>query len=273
MNRPKVLQFRFETGGSTGAPRVYWHGREEIFREIRYLAGIFASRRRVVAMVPKRHIYGYLWTVLLPAELRVEVREYGELRGGDLVVGHPGTWKNLGEVPEDVWAVNSGGPVKMEEVRALRERGLARWFDVYGSTETAGLAIREDEEGPYELFPWWKDYLAGVEAPDRVEWFSPRRMVLRGRKDEAVQVKGVNVWPRRVEEILERCEGVERVEVKLGEDGWLEAFWVGDADEGVLKQWAEANLRRPDRPVRFERGGKFVTRPGSGYRRRPVGNL
>lgn len=271
--RSRGWRFRFETGGSTGAPRVFEHERAAIVREVEYFAALCAGRRRVVSFVPRRHIYGYLWTILLPAEMRVECWEYAPLREGDLVVGHPGSWRKLGALPRDVWAVNSGGPAGEEEVARLRREGLARWFDVYGSTETAGIGMREEPEGAYELFPWWADYLGGVEAPDRVEWITPRRLVLRGRIDEAVQVGGMNVWPRRVEEVLRECEGVERVEVKLGEDGWLEALWVGEAEERRLREWAEVKLGRAERPVRYEQGGKFIIRREGGYRRRPGESL
>ena len=180
-------------------------------------------------MVPAHHIYGFIFTALLADELDVEVWP-GEraspghiartLRPGDLVVSFPERWiwleRSIPEWPPDVVGVTSTAPCPDGLVAALRERGLARMVEIYGSSETAGIAWRDEPEAAYALMPQWHFaadsetepsslvHATGSRAvlPDRVERVGSRAFRLRGRIDGAVQVGGINVYVERIGTLL-----------------------------------------------------------------------
>ena len=99
-----VLTFR--TSGSSGAPKRCSHRLAGLWREVDELAQLMPGRRRILAAVPAHHIYGFLFTVLLPQACATPLPVL-DLRGsspaslaallgpGDLVVGHPDFWNQV----------------------------------------------------------------------------------------------------------------------------------------------------------------------------------
>ena len=63
----------FRTSGSTGKPKFIVHEFDVLAQEIESLASIFSDRARIVSVVAAHHIYGFLFTVLLPLRLGVSV--------------------------------------------------------------------------------------------------------------------------------------------------------------------------------------------------------
>jgi hypothetical protein len=101
----------FRTSGSTGNPKRCTHALATLEQEAAALAPLAPGRRRILAAVPSHHIYGFLFTVLLPQRLAapdggeagaalpvVGVRKAspaalaGLARAGDLVVAYPAWW-------------------------------------------------------------------------------------------------------------------------------------------------------------------------------------
>lgn len=56
----------FRTSGSHGAPKPCTHALALLEQEVDFLATLLDGRRRVFSAVPAHHIYGFLFTVLLP---------------------------------------------------------------------------------------------------------------------------------------------------------------------------------------------------------------
>jgi 4-coumarate--CoA ligase (photoactive yellow protein activation family) len=236
------------TSGSTGAPRLCRHAVADLLDEAAYIAARFADRRRVVAMVPAHHLYGIIWTALLPDVLGIPVvvRTIGaalDLTAGDIVVAVPEQWLALSRIvrrsPDDVVGVSSAGVLDDRVATDLLAKGLARLVDVYGASETSAIAIREIPAPSYELLPRWHlaprddgdwDLVdrggARVDLPDRIDRTGDRTLRPIGRRDGAVQVGGHNVWPDRVARILRDTDGVADVAVRLDANGRLKAFIV-----------------------------------------------
>ncbi len=258
MNSTKVLKFgelyHFVSSGTSGERKRVSHERAHIEREIKYLAERVRARR-ILSVVRTEHIYGYLWTVLLPAALEVEsVAMRGwtgaevarVVREGDWIVGYGRAWERwVGMAwPGGVTGVHSGGAVDRGVVRALQEKGLARWVDVYGCTELGGIGWREGEAEEYDLFAYWPDNLGEEEAPDELHWRGDgRHFALGARRDGQVEVSGRLVSLDRVRAVLEEVEGVEGVLVKKmanEEGGRLRVLAVGRATEEAV--WARCAL-------------------------------
>lgn len=227
------------TSGSTGVPKSCPHRLADLEGEVTALAAMLpAGIARIVAAVPCHHIYGFLFTILLPARLGgipvLDVRGHspGALptlaRPGDLIVGHPDFWAaavrgSPMRWPPDVTGVTSTAPCPAETADALTSAGMARLVQIHGSSETAGVGWRDDPRAPYTLMPHWTRVsptrLARaaivVEAPDRLRWLNPRQYHLAGRRDGAVQVGGVNVFPVQVSGLLREHPGVAAAAVRL----------------------------------------------------------
>jgi 4-coumarate--CoA ligase len=281
-----VSGFTFATSGSTGRPKPCTHALCVLLAEARHWAGLFEGRRRVVLAVPAHHIYGMIFGVLLPSALGVPVLErraatpaglLRDLRPGDLLVGFPAGHTLLaasgGAPPPDVLATSSTAPLPAATHRALRGMGFAGVTEVYGSSETAGIAMRRDPDAPFALLPRWRrgsgaevvDAATGETAalPDEVAWEGERALRVLGRRDAAVQVGGMNVHPALVAEALRAHPGVAEAAVRLDSrlpEPRLKAFVVPASGTdpaaltAALDAWCSARLPAPERPVRFTLG-------------------
>lgn len=162
----------FRTSGSSGAPKACSHALADLEQEAGLLASLFPGVRRIVGLVPSHHIYGFLFTVLLPRALGLAPDAVRDLRAmspgsvarqlqpGDLLVAYPDFWQAFAAVaeklPEGVTGVSSTAPCPDEVARAVAARGLVRLVQVYGSSETAGVGWRDSPDEDYRLFPYWE---------------------------------------------------------------------------------------------------------------------
>lgn len=288
-------EITFRTSGSTGAARRCAHSLATLEAEAEELASVAGPRRRIVAAVPAHHIYGFIFTVLLPRRLGIDeaavidVRDRSpaalasRLREGDLVVAHPDWWRAatraLTRWPPGVAGVTSTAPCPGEVAAALEEAGLATLYQVYGASETAGIGWRASHQEPYQLFAGWRRGPHGLERtatgaafppPDHLDWIDERHFHVAGRIDGAVQVGGTNVYPGRVREILLRHPGVAEAAVRLmrpEEGARLKAFIVPRAGaaslEGELHGHIERHLAAAERP-RALRFGAALPRSATG---------
>ena len=289
----------FRTSGSTGVPKPCPHPLAELEQEIDALLALRPGGGRVLAAVPCHHIYGFLFTVLLPRRLGgvpvLDVRgtSPGSLvvlaRRGDLVIGHPAFWAAVARAvpsgwPAGVTGITSTAPCPPETAEAMHAAGLSRLLQIHGSSETAGLGWRDDPHAPYTLLPHWERDLDGlrrasrpgggtapaaVMAPDALEWLDRRRYRIGGRLDGAVQVGGINVFPTRVGDVLRRHPGVAAATVRLmrlSEGQRLKAFIVPHdpgADADMLRRGLDAlaarELSAPEQPRAYSFGRSLPT--------------
>jgi len=288
----------FRTSGSSGAPKRCSHPLAGLWREVDALARLLPGRRRVFSAVPAHHIYGFLFTVLLPQsggtplpvlELRgaSPAALVAQLAPGDLVVAHPDFWSAVAALapgfPADVAGVSSGAPCPDDTARALAAGGL-RLLQVYGSSETAGVGTRQAAGEPYRLLPYWRrgaeentierDTAGARQAfalQDRLEWIDGERFLPNGRIDQAVQVGGTNVYPAYVAEVLAMHPGVRECVVRPmrpDEGTRLKAFVVaaeGGKPAGLRAQldaWIAERLTPPERPAAISFGPALPRQPG-----------
>jgi 4-coumarate--CoA ligase (photoactive yellow protein activation family) len=244
----------FRTSGSSGSPKRCTHALAALEQEIAALAPLVPGRRRVLSAVPGHHIYGFLFTVLLPRWLAgaqaaggvepvepievVDVRRAGPAalaglaRAGDLVVAHPGWWEAAARVAPafaaDVVGVTSTAPCADALADTLAGAGL-RLLQVYGSSETAGVGWRDRAGAPFTLLPHWTRTAdpASLDRTlpdgatrryplqDRLDWSGATHFLPQGRLDAAVQVGGTNVFPAYVADVLALHPQVQAAAVRL----------------------------------------------------------
>ena len=288
----------FRTSGSSGAPKRCPHALASLWREVDALAALLPGRRRILSAVPAHHIYGFLFTVLLPqaqgqALPVVDLRAQSPaslaalLAPGDLVVGHPDFWGQVAQtVPgflPDVAGVTSTAPCPQPVAEALEAGGL-RLLQVYGSSETAGVGWRDAAGEAYRLLPFWRrtgsdntlerDGLDGTlerhVLQDRLLWSGPDRFVPNGRIDNAVQVGGINVFPAYVAEVLAMHPAVRECTVRpmrADEGTRLKAFVVPveGADSAQLRsgltRWTAERLSSAECPAAYSFGAALPRQP------------
>jgi long-chain acyl-CoA synthetase len=274
----------FATSGSTGVPVLCTHTWAAIAQEMDAQATLFADRQRVVGLVGPRHIYGFLFCALLPRWLGVpfvDVRAsaptglFSVARSGDLVVGFPMRWDlaaTSGAWVHDVIGATSTGPIGAATVMALRERGLARMVEIYGSSETGGIAWRDDPADVLHPYPHWSLRSDGqleradpeklgksqVIVPPDILAISNGGFVVTGRRDGKVQVAGTNVSCAHVAALIAEHPDVSACAVRLmraDEGARLKAFIVlkNSATEEValpaLRVWMRTHLSVPETPM------------------------
>jgi acyl-coenzyme A synthetase/AMP-(fatty) acid ligase/3-hydroxymyristoyl/3-hydroxydecanoyl-(acyl carrier protein) dehydratase len=156
------------TSGSTGEHQRHSKTAGQLFAEALVLAERFglaeASREsssagvRVVATVPSHHIYGLLFSVLVPlvsggAFLRETPLHAGVVRAAlehsraDVLVSVPAHLRALrildpGQLPALSRVFSSGAALPSDTARMLLERFGVAVTEILGSTETGGIAVR-----------------------------------------------------------------------------------------------------------------------------------
>lgn len=278
-NEP-VLWMR--SSGTTGRPKLCCHRVADLIGEAKFFAEEVGPRSRVLALVPGDHIYGLIWTVLLPTVAGIPVSRLSGIGGipikaGDLVIAAPDHWRAVlrrdAAIPADVIGINAAAPLGTDDKRRLLAGGLSRMIDVYGSSETGGIGMREALSPTYTLLPRWrflpetKEERRSIVGSDGTVFDLPDTIVLREtgfelgpRRDGVVQVGGKNVDPQIVAALIREHPSVANVAVRLGDNNRLKAFLV--PEEGVdgerliaeVAEYAARHLPNYARPVAYRWG-------------------
>lgn len=281
------------TSGSTGEPKACQHSWASLVAEASEFIRIFndeytLSPRRIVALVPSHHIYGFLFTVLLPDLIEAPVlrgfKAYshvrnGGLRSGDIIVGFPELLTQLANeippLPPGVLFVSSAGHCPAKTLHQLYAMGAARAVEIYGSSETAGIGYRSEPENHYRLLPRWRHDQSTpqqlvdrqtqkvFELADNLHWQDTRQFQVKGRIDEAVSIRGTNVFPARIAQCLQQHPAIEKAHVKPMQtrDGIrLKAFVVPlsktdrEMTEQRIKSWLGERLLAVEIPEHINFG-------------------
>ena len=279
-----VAHITFMTSGSTGRPKRCTHAFSNLQTEVTYLASVFADRTRIIPLTPAHHIYGFLFTAMLPEALghppelpTMESRAHVPkgLRRGDLIVTFPERWhwlyRTVTQWPNGISGVVSTAPCPPDLICGLIERGLESLTEVYGSSETAGIGLRRWPETRYSFMPHWTTCESGdsegallthssglqIRLKDHLEIHEDGSFTLAGRVDDAVQVGGINVYPARIATSIQQQPGVLEARVRLCTypgGNRLKAFVVPQPElhleelRAQLEDWANGTLKAVERP-------------------------
>ncbi|MDJ0783161.1 MAG: AMP-binding protein [Desulfosarcinaceae bacterium] len=269
------------TGGSTGRPKIWTKTPTNLLAETDYLARRFGvtPTDRILATAPPHHIYGLLYGVLLPllsgawvsAATPVfphEILAALKNTQATILVSLPVHYRSLRHLPFGDhrlrMAFSSTGPLDPADGEAFSTATGAPLYEIYGSTETGGIASRCRQAGETGLTPFAPvtvDITASQAAvrstfispdlprdqegrfilADRLETAADGSLVLRGRNDGIVKVGGTRVDMTLVKELLMVQPGVsDAVVFKLpgsaARGAEIVAVVEGDVQAGVLRE-------------------------------------
>lgn len=273
-------EITFMTSGTSGGHKPCTHTLNHLLAECQTWQSMFRSRRRVVSCVPSHHIYGFIFTVLLPTQMDLPVVSMRhrpptaivkDLQPGDLVIAVPFWWQQVAHraqrLPQDVIGLTSTARMPEATYRSLLASPLKQLVQIYGSSETAGIGFRDTPDQAYQLLPHWQhgegedalvdDQKRRIMLQDHLEWHDASHFQVKGRKDQMVQIGGHNVSPQQVAIALSNCPLVAEAHVRptQAEEVSLKAFVVPKQQNLDLQQfkqqifaWCHANLPSPQQP-------------------------
>jgi long-chain acyl-CoA synthetase len=291
----KEREVGFFTSGSSGEPVLCSHAMWVYEQEVAFLAELFSKIDHVVSLVPPHHIYGFLFGVLLPNALSVEV-DYLEplpnnalvnsLKAGDLLVAFPLIWKGLASLGYSfnpgIYGITSTGPCPPEVISQVKQLGITQMTEIFGSSQTGGVGYRNSPDDPYTLMPFWlpnkSRNIWGRRHPltqephqfqvqDELEWTGDNSFLPLRRADKAIVVAGVNVYPQKVRDVILKHPNVKDCAVRLmspSEGNRLKAFVVPvDATLPLsgflrdLQRHMSTHLTSPETPRAIKTGTDF----------------
>ncbi len=256
---PSAELLRIFTGGSTGTPQVWAKTRGNIFSEALFLASRYGVTKEdcIMATIPAYHIYGLLFSVVLPLVSSATVVDEAPAFPSEIVqsardneitilTSVPAHYRVLGEVKLHRslrLAFSSAGMLDAVDNGAFCRSNKIGVVEVYGSTETGGIATRNREQGeefftPFSTIDWkvvggrlavYSPYISPdlavdekgfFTANDRVEAQGAHEFSLKGRADTVTKVGGKRVDLDEIRLLIKNISGVmDCVVVALPESG------------------------------------------------------
>ena len=239
---------RLYTGGSTGTPQLWSKTGVNIFSEALFLAQHFdvSPQDRIVATISPSHIYGLLYSVAVPLVSGATVlaptpsfpdeisHAVGDQKATVLVSvpAHYRALRDRGSLGASLrLAFSSAGMLDIEDNAEFCRHNGAGIVEVYGSTETGGIALRNRCRGeagftPYPTIDWTlsgerlhirSPYLSpGLSRDaegffitgDRVEPCGSTGFQLKGRVDSITKVAGKRVDLEEIRALIKQQPGV-----------------------------------------------------------------
>jgi acyl-CoA synthetase (AMP-forming)/AMP-acid ligase II len=229
---PAGLELVFYTSGSTGKPKTVGKPIAQLDAEAHTLETVWPKgARRMLGTVSHQHIYGMLfrifWPVLTGGQSSERPAEYWEqlaphLMAGTSLASGPAHLTRLAPLarakPDRIYS--SGAPLPFAAAQEAKDLLGSLPFEVLGSTETGGIAWRqqEREDAAWTPLPGVEvdidpDSVLNIRSPfaipgafvatgDRAERINAQQFRLKGRADRLAKIDGKRVSLVRVEEAV-----------------------------------------------------------------------
>ncbi|WP_157980780.1 AMP-binding protein [Pseudidiomarina salinarum] len=305
-------QVVFYTSGSNGEPKAVHKTLRQLFCEVQTLEATFGKQlgtSEVVTTITHQHIYGLLFTVLWPlcagrnvARTRIEYPEQWQryhrtAERSYVMVSSPAHLEHFSqaicvcEFPGALQGVfSSGGPLPSEISEAFITAQIQPPIEVYGSTETGGIAWRQSYtfNQPFHVFETieiasGKDQLLRVRSPhlagpewyttsDKVSLLSKAEFVILGRADRVIKLAEKRLSLNEMEALAEQLHWVKQAKCCVLE-GQTRAelglvITLNDAGEAMLyregrfgiRQMLRHHLSHRFEPVVLPRRFRYVER-------------
>jgi len=223
----------FSTSGSESKPKKITHSLKSLQQEVESWVQIIPLVTQVYCTVPLKHIYGFLWGVLLPKMLnlpscRLEnaLIHKTKIENASLVISVPALLPLLERLPSEsrgnTHLVVSTAPLDFITLSALDGWHFRSAIQIYGSTETGGIGYRCGKRKHYTLRNGLssddKSIFKGgekVELQDKLTFQSNEHFHVIGRKDNRIQVNGYNVCPNEITRELVQLSEVDEAVIRV----------------------------------------------------------
>jgi len=237
------------TSGSTGEPKLIGKSLSQLSNEVRVLDNLWGAElgdAHILGSVAAQHIYGLLFRVLWPlsagrAFLRRQIAFPEDLQRHSLAqprfawVGSPALLKRMGDnldwpaLRPVVRIFSSGGPLPAGAAELLHERLGQAPTEIYGSSETGGIAWRQggqlwqpfdgvtlsqDENGALRIESTYLPPGETEQTADAVRLGADGRFELLGRLDRIVKLEEKRISLPQLEAALAKHPFVS--EARLG---------------------------------------------------------
>jgi len=215
------------TSGSTGQPKAIKQRLKELESDVSSTLFKWSEElfeRKLCTTVSQHHLYGLIYTILLPFTIGIPFRrkriDYPEelkklICAKYAVITVPAFLKRTVEIPDhfiefkehkSLWIFSSGGVLEVELAKKTGEV-LGSWpVEGYGSTETSGIAWRQSlnglewtplknvqlsiaEDGCLVVRSPFINNPAGFKTSDICELLADGRFLLKGRIDSVVKIE------------------------------------------------------------------------------------
>lgn len=241
------------TSGSSGEPKLISKTLRQLSNELVVLEelwGTALASSAVLGSVITQHIYGLLFRLLwplcagryvlrLPLPFPEDIQQASlhkqSAQNGFTWVASPALLKRMGENLD--WPAlrgvhkvfSSGGPLPAEAADLLEQRLQQRPVEIYGSSETGGIAWRQTEllwqplsgvqlalntDGALRISSPWLAVGKTEQTADAAELFADGRFALRGRLDRIIKLEEKRISLPFLEQQLSQHEWVS--DVRLG---------------------------------------------------------
>lgn len=243
---PESIQLILFTSGSSGTPKAIHKTLNQLSVEVEILHSLWGEKIhncRVESTVSHQHIYGLLFRVLWPlcagnpfARHSLEFPEQitHHANQNTVLVSSPALLKRLTEehLPTRLRCLfSSGGPLPFTAANHAEELFNFRPIEVFGSTETGGIAYRQQitEQTPWSLFPKVEaelnqenclrlrsahiDPTGWYQTADECEFVSENQFILKGRTDRIIKVEEKRVSLVEVEKRVDQLDYVQECAV------------------------------------------------------------
>ncbi|MEZ9202467.1 AMP-binding protein [Vibrio splendidus] len=232
-----AIQLTLFTSGSSGTPKAIDKTLEHLDIEIAQLDknwGDLLKGNRVHSTVSHQHIYGLLFRILWPlcsgvpfARHNLEYPEQilSHANKQSVLISSPALLKRLKHETKSAQLArvfSSGGPLPTESAHQSRSLLGHLPIEVFGSTETGGIAFRQQEgaQTPWQLFDCIEASLNSencikllspyidknnwYQTADECEMVSSNQFILKGRTDRVIKIEEKRVSLVEVEKRLEQ---------------------------------------------------------------------
>ena len=239
---PESIQLILFTSGSSGTPKAIHKTLNQLSVEVEILHSLWGENipnSRIESTVSHQHIYGLLFRVLWPlcagnpfARHSLEFPEQitHHANQDTVLVSSPALLKRLTEehLPTRLRCLfSSGGPLPFTAANHAEELFNFRPIEVFGSTETGGIAYRQQvtEQTPWSLFPKVEaelnqenclrlrsahiDPTGWYQTADECEFVSENQFILKGRTDRIIKVEEKRVSLVEVEKRVDQLDYVQ----------------------------------------------------------------
>lgn len=222
----------FHSSGTSGQVKFITHSVAVVMNEINFLITLLPRPEKLISFVPTNHIYGFFFTVVLPAVWDIPVISGAVinkhvLTTNSMIIATPFNWDylrtSLNNQLVSCMGISAAAPLNDRLYQTLIEQGF-QITEIYGSTETSGVGYRQSSNELFQLFPYLDvnatenvitSNSLGLKYPllDHLNFQGERFFSVQGRIDNAVQIGGVNIYLDQIQQTIQSISIVKRCEL------------------------------------------------------------